>query len=42
MKGAVSDYVGELNIGSGKQTELGYVAKYIADRMGAKIDYDDS
>jgi len=42
MKGAVSDYVGELNIGSGKQTELGYVAKYIADKMGAKIDFDDS
>jgi nucleoside-diphosphate-sugar epimerase len=42
IKGAVSDYVGELNIGSGKQTELGYVAKYIADKMGAKIDFDDS
>jgi len=41
-KGAVSDYVGELNIGSGKQTELGYVAKYIADKMGVKIDFDDS
>lgn len=41
-KGAVSDYVGELNIGSGKQTELGYVAKYIADKMGAEIDFDDS
>jgi len=42
LKGAVSDYVGELNIGSGKQTELGYVAKYIADKMGARIDFDDS
>jgi nucleoside-diphosphate-sugar epimerase len=42
LKGAVSDYVGELNIGSGKQTELGYVAKYIADKMGAKIDFDES
>jgi nucleoside-diphosphate-sugar epimerase len=42
MKGAVSDYVGELNIGSGEQTELGYAAKYIADKMGAQIEFDDS
>jgi nucleoside-diphosphate-sugar epimerase len=42
LKGAFSDYVGELNIGSGKQTELGYVAKYIADKMGAKIEFDDT
>jgi nucleoside-diphosphate-sugar epimerase len=42
LRGAVSDYVGPLNIGSGKETDLGYVAQYIADKMGAKIDFDDS
>jgi nucleoside-diphosphate-sugar epimerase len=34
-----SDYVGEINIGSGKQTTLEYVASYIAKNLGAEMTF---
>lgn len=35
----VSDFVGEVNIGSGKQTTLEFVAQHIADALGAKLSF---
>lgn len=35
----LSDYVGEINIGTGKQTTLEYIARYIADAFGAKLSF---
>jgi nucleoside-diphosphate-sugar epimerase len=38
-KALVSDYVGEINIGSGQQTTLEYVAQYVARAMDATISF---
>jgi len=40
-KSLVSDYVGEMNIGSGKQTTLEYVAQYIARSLNAKLSFSN-
>ncbi len=39
VKALMSDYVGEINIGSGKQTTLEYVAGYIAKALGAELTF---
>jgi nucleoside-diphosphate-sugar epimerase len=40
-KALVSDYVGEMNVGSGHQTKLEYVAHRIARSMNAKLTFSD-
>ncbi len=39
VKALMSDYVGEINIGSGNQTTLEYVASYIAKALGAELSF---
>lgn len=40
-KAMLSDYVGEMNVGSGQQTKLEYVARHIAQSMKAKLTFSD-
>ena len=40
-KALMSDYVGEMNIGSGQQTKLEYVAQHIARSLNAKLSFSD-
>lgn len=39
VRALTSDYVGEINIGSGKQTTLEYVARHIAKALGAELTF---
>lgn len=38
----VSDYIGEINIGSGVQTSLEVVARYIAKACGAELSFEET
>lgn len=39
VRALLSDYVGEINVGSGKQTTLEYVASHIAKALNAKLTF---
>lgn len=42
LRSLQSEFVGELNVGSGKQTTLETVARYIAKKFGAQLTLTDS